>query len=97
LVIEKIYPKFWFTSETPLTSFEGDFLPLRPVTHNPSRKQFFSKLLGAVAALSLFPKLFAKVPAVTGVASDSNSSTSTAQPVQVRPDVRAVARRADTV
>ena len=52
-MIEKIYPKFWFTSETPLPSFEGDFLPLRPVTHNPSRKQFFSKLLGAVAALVL--------------------------------------------
>jgi len=62
-----------------------------PVSHDPSRKQFFAKLLGAAAAVSVAPKLLAKSSpaAVTPAVS--------ALPVMVRPEARAVARRADSV
>jgi len=61
------------------------------VTHHPSRKQFFAKLLGVVGATSVLPALLAK------------SGSDTTQPVkrsskpsrgfEVRHDSRAVARR----
>ena len=63
----------------------------RPVSHDPSRKQFFAKLLGAAAAVSVAPGLLAK-------SAPSNSTPAApATPVAVRPEVRAVARRADSV
>jgi hypothetical protein len=61
------------------------------VSHDPSRKQFFAKLLGAAAAIAVAPKVLAK-------AAPSNSTPEApAIPVLVRPEVRAVARRAGSV
>ena len=64
------------------------------MTHHPSRKQFFATLFGSAAALSVLPKLSAK-PAETVTA--KGNSNAGVLPVMVRPDARAVARRADTV
>jgi hypothetical protein len=67
------------------------------VTHNPSRKQFFAKLFGTVAAVAAFPKLFAKsAPSVT-TPSESAAAVKAELPVQVRPQTRAVARRGDSL
>jgi hypothetical protein len=58
------------------------------VTQDPSRKQFFAKLLGLTAAFGVLPKLLAKsAPSAAPVSVDT--------PVPVRPETRAVARRAD--
>ena len=60
------------------------------VSHDPSRKRFFAKLLGATAALAVVPKFLAKTaPVVTPAAP--------AVPVNLRPEPRAVARRAGSV
>jgi hypothetical protein len=61
------------------------------VTHNSSRKHFFAKLLGVVAATSVFPKLFAQTPSPTPSASTASKSSGAA--FQIRHDARAVARR----
>ncbi|MCX6952362.1 MAG: hypothetical protein NTV51_09380 [Verrucomicrobia bacterium] len=61
------------------------------MNHDPSRKQFFAKLLGAAAAVSIAPNVLAK-PAPTAA-----SPAAPALPVVVRAEVRAVARRADSV
>jgi hypothetical protein len=63
------------------------------VTHNPSRKQFFAKLLGVVAATSVFPKLFAKSASPAADASLADANKVTAARFEVRHDQRAVARR----
>jgi len=60
-----------------------------PVSHDPSRKQFFAKLLGLTAAFGFLPKLLAK----SAVATRAPEST----PVTVRPESRAVVRRADAI
>jgi hypothetical protein len=65
------------------------------VTHNPSRKQFFGKLLGAVATATVLPKVIANsssAPAANRPASSSNATRA----FEIRTDARAVARR-DTV
>lgn len=62
-----------------------------PVSHDSSRKQFFAKLLGAAAAMSVAPKLLAKS------APSAATPAVPALPVVVRSEVRAVARRADSV
>jgi hypothetical protein len=59
-----------------------------PVSHDPSRKQFFAKLLGLTAAFGFLPKLLAKSAAVTRLPEST--------PVMaVRAESRAVARRVD--
>jgi hypothetical protein len=58
-----------------------------PVTHDPSRKAFFARLLGAAAVFGFFPRLFAK----PGTAQPSQPAP--ASPIAVRPEPRAVARR----
>jgi hypothetical protein len=60
-----------------------------PVRLDPSRKQFFAKLLGLTAFAGFLPKMLAKssVPAPATVAA----------PVTVRTESRAVARRADVL
>jgi hypothetical protein len=66
------------------------------VTQQPSRKQFFAKLLGASAALAVSPKLFAK--STSGALSAAASQPSAPAPrLQVRVEGRAVARRAETI
>ena len=65
------------------------------MSHDPSRKQFFAKLLGAAAAVTAAPGLLAKTASVVSPASDSSHSA--ALPLAVRPEVRAVARRAGSV
>jgi hypothetical protein len=74
--------------------FRGDFSSFitRPVTHNSSRKAFLARLLGVTALLGSFPKLFAKAATTSVITPDSN-----ARPFELRPDARAVARRADSV
>lgn len=60
------------------------------MSHDPTRKHFFAKLIGLIAAAGLAPRLLAQ------------SQTSRAKPVasgkiELRPESRAVARRADSV
>lgn len=98
LTAEKIPPKFWFTSETRLPSFDRDsrhFLPLPTVTPHPSRKHFIAKLLGLAAAAGAGSEVIARV---------AGSKAPTEVPpaardggVQVKRDSRTVARRPDAV
>lgn len=75
--------------------FDGDSNYLRrPVSHDPSRKQFFAKLLGTAAALSVAPQLMAKS---SGTATAAAGAPAPASPLSIRPDVRAVARRDGSV
>jgi len=61
------------------------------VSHDSSRKQFFAKLVGLAAAFAVVPKFLAKsTPAAT-------TPVAPAAPVDLRPEARAVARRADAV
>ena len=72
--------------------FEDDSnFPTRPVSNDPTRKQFFAKLLGAAAAVSVAPKLLASSGQPLA------PSATPALPVIVRSEVRAVARRAGAV
>jgi len=90
----KIEGKFWFTTQTARPSFGSDSDFTTPlVSHDPSRKQFFAKLLGLTAVAGLAPKLLAgssskAAPAPAPVTSGS---------IQLRPEARAVARRVDSV
>jgi hypothetical protein len=59
--------------------------------HNSTRKQFFAKLLGVVAATSFLPKVFAKSPRIAGAA--VNGQAAGKRSFEVRGDARAVARR----
>ncbi|MEY3775444.1 MAG: hypothetical protein RLZZ129_2224 [Verrucomicrobiota bacterium] len=73
----------------PPPSFGADFADhQRPVSNNPSRKQFLTKLVGLVATAGLAPKLLAKQPAVP-----AGGSVSAPQTIKVQPDTRAIARR----
>jgi len=64
------------------------------VSHEPSRKQFFAKLLGFAASLAFVRKFVAKsAPGLSG----SNGPAAPAAPVVLRPETRAIARRADSV
>jgi hypothetical protein len=88
----KKHPEFLFTSETPRPSFERDSNHSTvTVSHDPTRKQFFAKLLGAATAVTVAPKLLAKT------ASSNPTSAAPVAPVVVRSEVRAVARRAGSV
>ena len=60
----------------------------RPVSNDPTRKQFFAKLLGAASAVSVAPKLLASSGQPLA------PSATSALPVIVRSEVRTVARRA---
>jgi hypothetical protein len=62
------------------------------VTHNPSRKQFFGKLLGAVTTASVLPKVLAN-SAAAPVAAAASPSPKAPRVFQIRADARAVARR----
>jgi hypothetical protein len=64
------------------------------VTHHPSRKHFLAKLLGAVAAAGVIPKVAAKAASAGSAA--SNPPSDSARTLVVRHDARAIARR-DTV
>jgi hypothetical protein len=89
-----LLPKFWFTSETAQRCFGSDSgpIPPLPVTHTSSRKQFFGKLLGVVAATSFLPKLFAKSAALSGAA-PMEGVAAAKRSFELRHDARAVARR----
>jgi len=62
------------------------------VTHNSSRKQFFAKLLGVVAATSVTTKLVANSPSPAPTAQNSASSNRGAGRFEIRNDARAVSR-----
>jgi hypothetical protein len=66
---------------------------LLPVTHHPSRKEFFARLAGIAALSGVLPRLFAKSGAG---ASDVKTSNAPAGSLLIRADPRAVARRAET-
>lgn len=73
----------------PPPSLDADFADhQRPVSNNPSRKQFLAKLAGLFAVAGLAPKLLAKRP----VAADGGLGAS-APAIKIEPDARAVARR----
>lgn len=61
-----------------------------PVTHDPSRKEFFAKLAGLAAGLTILPRLFRKngvdMPAAPTSVPDQTFTA-------VRTDPRVVARR----
>ncbi|HEX2852231.1 MAG TPA: hypothetical protein VHO24_03255 [Opitutaceae bacterium] len=62
------------------------------MSHDPSRKQFFGRLLGLIAAAGLAPKLLAKSPETAA------SAPAPAVPaIQIRPALRTVARRSDAL
>ncbi len=61
------------------------------VSHDPSRKSFLGKLSGIVALIGLAPRLLVKTVAASPAAAEN------ARPVVLRPDSRAVARRAESV
>ena len=77
--------KFWFTTETARPSFADGFIHFnrRTVTHDPSRKQFFGKILGFFAAAGLSTKLLAK---------SAPAASSPASVIVARPESRAVPR-----
>jgi hypothetical protein len=62
----------------------------RPVSHDPTRKHFFAKLIGLIAAAGLAPRLLAQSQA-------SRARPVTPPQIELRPESRAVARRADSV
>jgi len=63
------------------------------VSHDPSRKSFLGKLIGLFAVASLAPRVLAKT-AVNAATEDSKKAPA---PFSLRPDSRAVSRRADSV
>jgi hypothetical protein len=90
--VGKIRSEFLFTSETPHPSFEtGSHHFTCLVSYDPSRKRFFAHLLGLAAAIRFAPRVLAKF----GSAAPAPTLSST--PIAVRPDARAVTRRAETV
>ncbi len=87
--------KFWFTLELAPPSLRADFAEhQRPVSNNPSRKRFLTKLLGLTAVAGVAPKLLAgsPQPAATG-----GKAARAPGVIELRPESRAVARREDTV
>jgi hypothetical protein len=63
------------------------------VSHDPSRKKFFARLLGIVAVSSLLPKVFAKSAPTSPLAPAATKKSE----FQLRPAPRTVARRADSL
>ena len=59
------------------------------VSHDPSRKLFFAKLIGLTAAAGLAPKLLAKPRT-------ARAQTPAPGLIELRPESRAVARRTDS-
>jgi hypothetical protein len=75
-----------------------DFPHFPLVTHNPTRKRFFAKLLGVAAAVNLLPKML--VRSIAGRGEAPVSGVADARPIHsfpVQSEPRAVARRDDTV
>jgi len=62
----------------------------RTVSHDPTRKHFFAKLIGLIAAAGLAPRLLAKNPALPA------AKPAAARGFELRPETRAVARRGDS-
>jgi hypothetical protein len=62
------------------------------VTHNPTRKKFFAKLLGVVAAASVAPRILAESDDATESQRATGKNRATRR-FELRPDARAVARR----
>lgn len=66
---------------------------LSPVSHDPSRKRFLGKLIGLTAIVGLAPQALAKpVVAAADVPQPRDSAK-----FAIRPDARAIARRADSL
>jgi hypothetical protein len=63
------------------------------VNDTSTRKQFFSKLLGVVAATNVLPRIFAKSAASKSLPSPAAALKSPAGAFEIRHDTRAVARR----
>jgi hypothetical protein len=62
------------------------------VTHNSSRKHFFAKLLGVVAATSVTTKLVANSASPAPTAQNPAASSGGSGRFEIRNDVRAVSR-----
>jgi hypothetical protein len=73
--------------------FQERFRPLVsvPVSHNSSRKQFFGKLVGVVAASAVLPKLAAK--SVTAPIAATATPSNSVPAFTIRRDARVVVRR----
>jgi hypothetical protein len=63
------------------------------LSYDPSRKQFFGKLLGLCAAVGSAPKLLAKTPATPKATSPATAEVSSL----IRAESRAVPRRDDSL
>jgi hypothetical protein len=89
---KKTDSKFWFTIQSSRPSLHFDFNFLRrTVSTQHSRKSFFAKFLGLLAAAGIAPKLLAKSP------SPAAAPVSASAPFKLRTETRAVARSSDTV
>ena len=63
------------------------------MSHDPTRKHFLAKLIGVAASLTVVSKIFAKsAPAESAPAAGRGASS-----IVLRPETRAIARRAGTV
>jgi hypothetical protein len=76
--------------------FRNDFFLtfLVPVSHHSSRKQFFAKLFGLAAVAGLISKVSARPDAA---ARNSGGLSPRRSAIVIRPDARAVARRAELI
>ncbi|WP_414663821.1 hypothetical protein [Horticoccus sp. 23ND18S-11] len=63
------------------------------MTHNSTRKHFFAKLLGVVAATSMLPKLFSQSVSAAATGTSGAAASTPAPQFKLRHDARAVARR----
>jgi hypothetical protein len=61
------------------------------VRHDPTRKNFLLKLIGFTASAGFIARLF------TRAAKRGTAQTPVAEPIALRAEPRAVARRSDTV
>lgn len=76
--------------------FRNDFFltSLVPVSHHSSRKQFFAKLFGLAAVAGLISKVSARPDAA---ARNTGGLSTRRTAIVIRPDARAVSRRAGSV
>ncbi|MBX7121535.1 MAG: hypothetical protein K1X42_05340 [Opitutaceae bacterium] len=67
------------------------------MTKPSSRKTFFGKLVALLAAAGTAPALLARLSPTSPASSQSGFERNKALPFSIKPDLRAVARKADSV
>jgi hypothetical protein len=67
------------------------------VSQDHSRKHFLAKFIGLIAVGGFVPKLFSRPAGAAGAAPGSDIPAARPASFQLKPETRAVARRADSV